>query len=105
MGKYQRFDLAGKIIEEGIKENDELVKSLPINCYTTRVIKTGHDNVIGSSTRTEQTKDKAGRASVPGIDVGTGAIAAGTVGIGAVGVATLPKADVVAPVLADPVSA
>jgi len=48
MGKYQSFHEDGKPSQEGIKEGDKLVKSIPIANYLTRVIKQGKDVVVGA---------------------------------------------------------
>ena len=48
MGKYQSFKLDGTPIEEGIKENDQLIKKISIANYQTRVIKQGKDVVVGA---------------------------------------------------------
>ena len=48
MGKYQSFTEDGKVSQEGIKEGNNLIKSIPIANYLTRVIKQGKDVVVGA---------------------------------------------------------
>ena len=40
-GKYQKFDLEGNCLEEGIKEGDEMKKEIKIQNYLTQTVKQG----------------------------------------------------------------
>ena len=49
-GKYSSFSFEGAVLEEGIKERDQLVKQIPIGNFLTRVITTGNDVKAGNKT-------------------------------------------------------
>ena len=44
-GKYQRFDVKGECVEQGIKTDDVLEKNCEIHSYQTRMIKTAKNEV------------------------------------------------------------
>jgi len=48
MGKYSRYTIAGEIQEQGIKEEDELVKDIEINNFMSRILDTKRDKMEDS---------------------------------------------------------
>jgi len=47
-GKYARYNINGQLQEEGIKEEDELVKEIEINHFMTRILDTKRDKIQDS---------------------------------------------------------
>jgi len=45
MGKYSRYTINGELQEQGIKEEDELVKDIEVKHFMTRILDTKRDKI------------------------------------------------------------